>query len=126
MQSRATRAYKKVAATSAPPTRVLDELYVRLRRDLTDAHGACGTGDTERRCKALAHAMKIVTALEAGLDRDAAPTLCDQLASLYDFVKGRILRANLHADASAIAEAYDVIVSLHDAFAQLDSPALAA
>ena len=126
MNPRAARAYKNVAVSSARPTRVLDELFCRLRRDLMGAHEACQARDVEARCKALAHAMKIVTALEAGLDREAAPSLCDQLASLYGFVKDRILVANLRAEASAIAEAYDVIVALHDAFAQLEAPALAA
>lgn len=112
----AAAAYKRVSVSSAAPSRVLDELFCRLRRDLATAHDACTAGEVAPRCRALAHAMQVVAALDAGLDPAVAPGLCERLSSLYAWLRERILHANLRGDARVIADAYEVVVDLHEAF----------
>ena len=82
MYARAASAYKKVSVESASPTRVLDELFIRLRLDLRIAGEGLQSGDVAARCRALSQALQLVGALESGLDASVAPELCKNLLSL--------------------------------------------
>jgi flagellar secretion chaperone FliS len=116
MYARAARSYKSVYLESASPSRLIDEMYARLLRDL--AHGRTGlkAGDPGQRGEALGHALEIVGALNAALDRRLAPQLCSELGALYLFVMEKLSRANIHDDGKALDEAEQVVLVLQDAF----------
>ena len=116
MYARAASAYKKVSVESASPARVLDELFQRLRRDFRIARESLEKGEVAPRCNALAHALKLVGALEASLDRDVAPELCDGLTGLYAFVREQIVEANRKAATGPLAAADEIVAEIHQAF----------
>ena len=116
MAVRARDAYRRVYLESAPPARVLDELYLRLEDDLATATTAIAARDFARKGSALNHALAIVAELDAALDRGSAPSLCAQLGSLYAFVRDRINSANAKADAAPVAQAMRVVTTLREAF----------
>ena len=116
MYARATQAYKNVYLESASPARLIEEMYARLMRDIADGRAGMQARDPGARGTALGHALDIVGALNAALDRKLAPDLCAQLTPLYDFVMQRLTRANMHNDVRALAEAEQVVSMLRDAF----------
>lgn len=118
MADRYAQAYQRVYLESASPTRVLDELYTRLLRDLDDGARCIAAGDIEGKAAATNHAVDIVLQLAAALDRSHAPALCDNLERLYDFVRSRVLDASVRLDARPLAEAAGVVRTIRDAFAE--------
>lgn len=116
MYARGANAYRKVAVESASPARILDELFVRLRRDIREAHDALDVGDVKTRCERLAHALRIVDALRSALDHTLAPDICTGLASLYGYAREQLFEANLRGDAKAIVRAEEVLVEIHEGF----------
>ncbi len=114
-QSRAN-AYKTVGVQSASPERILDEVFQRIRVDCQRALTAIENDDVETRCKQISHAIKLVDALESSLDSALAPELCENLAGLYGYVRGRLFDANAKADVAAIQDAMELIGEVHTSF----------
>lgn len=114
-QSRAN-AYKTVGVQSASPERILDEVFQRIRVDCQRALMAIESDDVDTRCKQISHAIKLVDALESSLDTALAPELCENLANLYGYVRGRLFDANAKADVAAIEEAMELIGEVHASF----------
>jgi flagellar secretion chaperone FliS len=119
MYARAARAYKNVSVESAPPPRVLDELLGRAVADCHEARAKIAAGDRGGKGKAISHAVQICGELIAALDFKAAPELCANLASLYDFIINRLTAANIGSDVAPLAEAEKTLQTLRDAFAQV-------
>lgn len=126
MSIRAANAYKKVSVESASPTRVLDELFTRLRLDLRLAREAIAAADVPERCRALSQALQLVGALESGLDASVAPELCANLRLLYAFVREQVFNANAQGVSDPIDRADEVIAEIHDAFRASEATAQAA
>jgi len=116
MYARAASAYKKVSVESASPARVLDELFQRLRLDFRLAKEAMAAEQIAPRCNALSHALKLVNALEASLDRDVAPDLCEGLVNLYTFVCEQIYLANSKVIPEPLDAADEIVAQIHQAF----------
>ena len=119
MHARAALAYKKVFVTSAPPTRILDELYVRLLADLEAAEAAILAGDVRAKGTHTSRALAILAELTAALDPRAAPELAENLARLYAFASRRISEGSAKLEAAALAEARGVLTPIHEAFRQI-------
>lgn len=77
---------------------------------------AIESDDVDTRCKQISHAIKLVDALESSLDTALAPELCENLANLYGYVRGRLFDANAKADVAAIEEAMELIGEVHASF----------
>lgn len=116
--SRAAQAYRKVAVDSASPVRVLDELYARFLLDCDRAKAAIGSKQMAEKGAALSHGLAIVDELIAALDMKVAPELTANLMRLYDFVRERLIHANLKLDTDAIEEAANIIAILRQSFAE--------
>lgn len=114
-QSRAN-AYKTVGVQSASPQRILDEVFQRIRVDCQRALSAIEQADIKARCEQIGHAIKLVDALEASLDREMAPELCANLVGLYGYVRSRLVDANVSGDAAAITEAMELVGEVHGSF----------
>ena len=116
MHLRSASAYKNAYVSAAPSHRILDDLFARLLRDLTEAEQALRGGEVRKRIDALAHASRIVEGLASVLDVERAPEVATRIGALYDFVADRILRANPgsspEASITALREAASVIETL--------------
>ena len=116
MYARAAAAYRRVYLESASPSRIVDELFCRLLSDCEEAAALMGAGDLSGKGSALGHALAIVDELSASLDAEAAPDLCGNLARLYDYVRGRLIAANLRLEPRLLDEAERVVRVLREAF----------
>lgn len=114
--TRAANAYRKVFVESAAPTRILDELYGALLADCRRGAESIRSGDVAGKGVAIGRALAIVGELQAALNHEAAPDLCRNLAALYQFVRGRLTKATLRMDASALEEIERVVAPLREGF----------
>jgi flagellar protein FliS len=98
-----------------PPARLLVMLYDRLARDLDDAEVAIRTGDRAAARIALLHAQDIVSELERALD-PAVWTAAVEMASVYVYLQGRLVNANIHQDLASVEECRAAIDPLREAW----------
>lgn len=116
MSARAANAYRKGDLESAPKHVVLERLFDRFARDLTQARDAIVAKDIQQKAALLGHALSIVGELCAALDHAAAPELCANLDALYQYVIDRIGEANLKLELAPLDEAASLMNEIGDAF----------
>lgn len=115
----------KAESSFVTQQRLLVMLYDRVMRDLDDAEAAIRSGDRHGSNQALLHAQDIVAELERALD----PTVWDaakELATVYVFILGRLLRANVAMDLVALDDARTALGPLRDAWTKAWQATLAA
>jgi flagellar secretion chaperone FliS len=103
--------------TTASPQRLLVMLYDRLALDLERAHAALAEGDRNGARKQLQHAQEIVLELRSSLQVDAwegGP----RLASLYTWLIGELVQANIKGDRNRVSSCLQVVEPLRDAWRQ--------
>jgi flagellar protein FliS len=113
------RRYQTVQASTASRERLMVLLFETALRHMRAAATALDEGRRADGAKAAIKASDIVIELHATLDRSRAPEMCDQLASLYRFVCGRLLTASTRGDSKAAREAERVFAPLADAFSRV-------
>lgn len=111
--------YRSTKTATASPARVLVQLYEAAIRLLHEGADAIEDADYKTKGERLGKAHRIITELQASLDEQHAPELCQQLNALYDFCLSRISRGNAKLDASAIREAVKVLSELHQGWVQV-------
>ncbi|MCB9623975.1 MAG: flagellar export chaperone FliS [Sandaracinus sp.] len=115
----ALQRYRSSRTETASPVQVLVQLYEAALRYLREVHEAIEVRDPKRKGIAVAKAHAIVVELQATLDHDKAPELCERLHALYDFCLARIATANTGWDAAAADEAAQVLDTLRSAWAEI-------
>ena len=115
----AAAAYQNEQFENAPPLKILQMLNEGAIRFMRQASAFQEAGDTANRGRVLGRAHAIVSELQATLDHDHAPELCEELDRLYDFVLYQITESNIRADASLLQPAIEVMGTLEDAWTQL-------
>ncbi len=103
--------YRSDSVETMSPGRLIVALYERLLLDLRRGVDAMVRGDVADTHVALVHAQDIVGELRDSLDIEAWPAAA-QLASLYDFVLGELIEANVSKDASRVVACHDLLVPL--------------
>ncbi len=109
---------------TAGPAALLVMLYDRLVMDLVRAEDAQRAGVRETANANLIHAQDIINELLATLDI-AAWEGAPGLASLYAYVLGELVRANVHGDAERTATCRRLMEPLRDAWREASTIALA-
>ncbi|MFQ5428870.1 MAG: flagellar export chaperone FliS [Phycisphaerae bacterium] len=109
MTQDASGEYLRSAVMTATPEQLQLMLYDGAVRFAGQARAAMVEGDWEASCEKLIRAQRIVLEMRSGLRREVNPSLCDNLASLYDFIYGRLVDANMKRDPAAIDEALRIL-----------------
>lgn len=107
----ARSAYLGASVNTASPARLLVMLYERLVLDCTRALAAQRAGDHGEAHSQLVHAQDIVMELRSSLDTDVwegGPGL----ASLYDYLHTRLIRANVGRDDSITEHCLGLVTDL--------------
>ena len=117
MHSSAAKAYRRVDAESAPKPQLLDLLYGRLLVDIDTARTAIVGRDIKGKAAAIDHAIQIVTELQCALDHAAAPDLCANLSSLYDYMMSKMTHASAFLEVKHLDEVAAIATQLRQAFA---------
>lgn len=111
--------YRQTRTETASPVQIVVQLYDGALKYLRAGQEAMERGDTSERSRVLNKAHAIVTELQATLNPDQAPEICEQLYSLYDFALHQIGRATLENEPAHLASALKVLGELREAWAQI-------
>ena len=109
MTQKPSDAYLQNAVMTATPEQLQMMLYDGAIRFARQAREAMVNKDFETACEKLLRVQRIVTELKNGLRPEVQPTLCEQLAGLYNFVYWRLVEANVKHDPTQIDEALQIL-----------------
>ena len=117
--SRAINAYVNTEIDTAVPGadghRLVSMLFDGALTAVADAKVKLSRGDIPGRGAAISKAIGIVEqGLRCSLDKDKGGELATRLDSLYEYICGRLLFANLKAEATGLDEATNLLSELHD------------
>jgi flagellar secretion chaperone FliS len=110
MTTNARAAYMGNSVATASPARLLVMLVERLVLDVERGLTAQRAEDWPTAHQNLTHAQDIVVELETSLDVDKMPG-GPELASLYEFLRRRLVTANVRRNAGATQQA--LVISRH-------------
>lgn len=111
--------YKTVGAESASPHTLIQMLFDTYLVRVDQAVAAIENNDLNAKGIAISKALAIVGGLEEGLDLEKGGELADNLQSLYQYVRLRLLVATEKNDVEALKEARDLIFQIKDAWDQI-------
>ncbi|MEY1223772.1 flagellar export chaperone FliS [Klebsiella aerogenes] len=119
-----TQAYTQVSlessAMSASPHQLIVMLFDGALNALLRARILMNQGDIAGKGLALSKAINIIdNGLKSGLDHQQGGEIADNLAALYDYMKRRLMQANLHNDEAAIVEVVKLLENIADAWRQI-------
>jgi len=102
-------AYLRDAVMTASPEQLQLMLYDGAIRYARQARDAIEAKDFETSFEKLTKAQNIIFEMNQGLNHEVNPSLCQQVAAIYDFLYRKLIDANLHRDVSAIDDALRVL-----------------
>ncbi len=101
--------YLRDAVMTASPEQLQLMLYDGAIRYARQGRDAIEAKDFETSFDRLTKAQNIILEMSHGLNHEINPTLCKQVASIYDFLYRKLVDANLYRDVSAIDDALKVL-----------------
>ncbi len=119
----AARAYTQVSTTarvaSADPHQLITILFEEALDDLARARRAIERQDLAGKSRYLSHAATLVAALDCSLDHEKGGDIARSLATVYAFVRARILRAGLKNDADQCRIAAETLGEIASAWREI-------
>lgn len=121
MYSKAYDQYRTLSVQTASPGKLLLMLYDGLVLFLKQAVRAIESGKPQEAHNFLIKAQDIVTELICTLNMDYE--VSKNLLQLYDYLKRRLVEANLKKDKQIVEETLSLTTELRDTWAQVIGPA---
>lgn len=120
----ALKAYAAVGVESrvdsADPHQLVLMLFEGSMIAVANARRHLAENQIAARGMAISKAIMIIeNGLKASLDRGSGGALAQNLADLYDYMRNRLLVANLQASDQPLAEVHQLLGELKDAWAQI-------
>ena len=100
---------------ASSPSRLVVLMFDRVESDLERATEAIAADDVEASHRALINAQDIVFELQMALDAEIWPGAIE-LASIYDYLMGLMVHANLTKDAAVVRRCLDVVEPLAESW----------
>lgn len=123
-------AYAKVGmetgVVAASPHKLIVMLFDGALVALNTALSAIRGNNIGEKGKSLSKAIMIIdSGLRAALDKKAGGEIAEGLDSLYEYMSGRLVTANITNDATIVEEVQRLLIELRDAWnAIADAPAV--
>jgi len=112
--------YRVEAAGSENKLRLVVVLYEQMVRDLAQAEAAIAARDIERRTTAINHALQILAQLQGRLDFANGGEVARNLDRFYHQARARLEEAHFQASAEIIREQISLLLTLRDAWAEVE------
>ncbi len=103
-------------------TLLLDGAIARLSK----AENALAAGEISARGEAVSETLSIIDNLRASLDMEAGGDIALNLRSLYDYMEGTLVQANMHESADGFREVRELLKEIATAWNQIASQASSA
>ena len=123
-------AYAKVGmetgVVAASPHKLIVMLFDGALVALNTALNGIRSGNIAEKGKSISKAIMIIdSGLRAALDKKAGGEIAEGLDSLYEYMSGRLLTANINNDPAILEEVQRLLIELRDAWnAIADTPAV--
>src|SRR3974377_1027223 len=111
--------YREVEIKTAPAVKLVVMLYDAAIGSLQKAQEHIANRHIEGRTRCLNKALSIITELQASLDFEAGEAVATSLDRLYDYMKIRIVDANMHQEAAPLREVAGLLTNLRAAWEQV-------
>lgn len=118
-KARVATAYRDTQVRSRSPLELVVMLYDGAIRDLHAARQAMADRDLPKKRQVMSRALAIVSELQSALNMKDGGEVALRLDSLYTYVNGRLLEANMKGDTSALDEAVGLLSTVREAWAQI-------
>jgi flagellar protein FliS len=113
--------YLEVEVRTANPLQLIVMLYDGAVKYLQEAREHLRRGDIEGRTRSINRALAIVSELQATLNFEEGGPVARSLESLYAYMKGRLIAANLGQEDKALSEVISLLSTLKSAWQELAS-----
>lgn len=118
--------YRETAVRGASPVRLVILLYDQAIDDLRRAHAAQLRGDIEQRAREVDHAILVIGHLQATLDKGQGGEVARNLDLFYDRMRQALVEAQCQQSAAAFEMRISDLMTVRDAWDQIDRGASAA
>lgn len=113
-KDRALSTYRTMSVETASPGELVLMLYNESLRAMRDASAALDRKDIPCSSKNLLKAQDIVLELRTSLNPSAARDMVARLDSMYEYVGGRLVEANVKKSQEPLLDAMKVMGNLRD------------
>jgi flagellar secretion chaperone FliS len=115
-------AYLESRILSADPIELIRILYQAALDSMHDARQHLANGDIAARSVAISKATNILSELEMSLNFSAGGDIARRLAALYQYMRMRLLEANVRQDDATLAEIQSLLVTLSEGWSGIQKP----
>lgn len=119
----ALKAYRDVniesGITGASSHRLIVLLLEGALDRLTAVESAIEQGDIGKRGELISSVISIIDNLRASIDMENGGDIAGNLVSLYDYMEGRLLSANIHSDVRIVQEVKNLLKEVCTAWSQI-------
>jgi len=119
MQSTWKSAYIEGRILSATPLELVNLLYEQAILCVDTARDCLQRGDHSGRGVATMKAVAIVTELDSSLNHDVGGEVSQNLARLYQYMRERLISANLRHEDKGLAEVRSLLATVGEAWSAL-------
>ncbi len=119
MHTSGSDAYLHDAVMTATPEQLQLMLYDGAIRFATQGRDAILAKDYETVYQRFSRAQKIVLEMQSGLRPEVNPSLCAQMAALYNFIYRKLVEASIHRDVAAADDALKILRHQRETWAML-------
>ncbi len=109
MATAANNPYLRDAVMTATPEQLQLMLYDGAIRFALQARDAILAKDYSTSYEKLTRTQNIISEMQAGLNYDVNPELCERVAAIYNFLFRKLVDANVNRDVDAIDDAVKVL-----------------
>lgn len=113
--------YLEVEAQTANPLQLVLMLYEGALQYLQEAKGYIRGGDIEGRTRSINRTLAIISELQASLNFQEGGQIAQSLESLYAYMKGRLIAANLGQQDEPLSEVISLLSTLKLAWQEIAS-----
>ena len=113
----------ETGVVAASPHKLIVMLFDGALVALNAALSGIRSGNIAEKGKSISKAIMIIdSGLRAALDKKAGGEIAEGLDSLYEYMSGRLLTANINNDPAIVEEVQRLLIELRDACLLYTSP----
>jgi flagellar protein FliS len=109
-------AYLDTRILSADPLELVHILYEHTMVMVADARRYLAEGNIAARGRSVSRAIAAIDELDSSLDRQAGGSIARNLAALYQYMRTRLLTANIRQEDAPLAEVESLLRTLGEAW----------
>ena len=112
-------AYLDSRVLSADPLELVHILYEHTLAMVSDARRHLAEANIPARGRAISRAIAAIDELDGSLDRQAGGSIARNLAGLYQYMRLRLLTANIRQEDAPLAEVEQLLRTLDEAWSAI-------